>query len=461
VAPDTTELRRIVREEIRSAVSDARREDAEHAADGIRWRRVADVSAVEAVLAEAKAQGRAALLDFTGPSCVNCQLMARTVFRLPAVIVAWNREVPILVNTDPPHDGLADWQQQRFATQARPLYVRIAPDGTATRWSEVFAPTDQAALARFLAFLAGGTGSDVGTGDGWLAFLLLALAGGLVTLVMPCTYPMIPFTLNVFAKQAAAGHRLVPLAAAYAGGIIACFVGLGVLVTGVFGANLATLAGHPLTNLLIALLFVAFGLSLLGVWFLRLPAGLMAHLGGSRAGALGALGMGLTFAVTAFTCTAPFAGTVLAQAVASGAWTRPVIGMAVYAGTIAVPFFLLALSPSWLARLPRAGAWMGELKVVGGLVELAAALKFLVIADVAWGWGVFGRDLVLACWAAAALGTALYLVGVIRLPGEDRIEAVGPWRLLIVLAFIAAALWLAAGLAGHDLGLVESFFPVV
>jgi thiol:disulfide interchange protein DsbD len=337
--------------------------------------------------------------------------------------------------------------------------VRIAPDGTETRWSEVFAPGDAEARERFMGFLTGGAGSDAGTGQGLWQFLLLAVAGGLFTLLMPCTYPMIPFTVNFFAKQAAGGRSTLPLAAFYAAGIIACFVGLGVLITGVFGSSLSTLAGHPVTNLLIALLFTAFGLSLLGVWFLRLPAGLDGLLGGSRAGYLGALLMGLTFAVTAFTCTAPFAGTVLAQAVATGRWSMPVLGMTVYASAIAIPFFLLALSPGVLKRLPRAGGWMNEFKAVGGVVELAAALKFLVICDIAWGWGIIGRDLTLAWWAASALLIAIYVLGLIRLHDDDRIGELGAGRLLTALAFLALGLWLAAGLAGADMGVIESFFP--
>jgi thiol:disulfide interchange protein DsbD len=241
-------------------------------------------------------------------------------------------------------------------------------------------------------------------------------------------------------------------------GIIACFVGLGVLITGVFGASLATLAGHPLTNLLIAVLFAFFGLSLLGVFFLRLPW-LEGTLGGGRAGYLGALLMGLTFAVSAFTCTAPFAGTVLAQAVATGAWTRPVLGMAIYASAIAVPFFFLALVPGVLGRLPRAGAWMNEFKIVGGVVELAAALKFLVICDVAWGWGLIGRVPTLAWWAASAAFIGIYILGLVRLPGDAKVDEAGPWRILTAVAFLALALWLASGLAGNDLGLIESFFP--
>jgi len=438
------------------------REELERARDGsaIRWRRPSTPAEAEALIREAHAAGKAALLDFTGPSCVNCQDMAKTVFRVPAVARAWNAQVPIEIDTDPPHDALADWQQERFKTQNRPLYVRLAHDGGETRWDRTFKPGDAATLARFLAFLDGsGTGDDTGTGTGWRDFILLAILGGLFTLVMPCTYPMIPFTVNVFTKQAAAGARLLPLAAFYALGIIGCFIGVGVLVTGVFGASLTTLAGHPVTNLLIGLLFAVLGLSLLGAFFLQPPAWMQGLAGGSRGGYLGSLFMGLTFAVTAFTCTAPFAGAVLAAGVSQGAWGAAVLGMAIYSGTIALPFFLLALAPGLLKRLPKAGSWMNEFKVVGGLVEIAAALKFLAICDHAWGWGVVGRTFTLVAWSAISLAIAAYAMGWWRHEGDDRVEHAGLGRLTAGIMFAGLGLWLAAGLAGANLGLIESFFP--
>ena len=302
-----------------------------------------------------------------------------------------------------------------------------------------------------------GSGSDrAGTSN---QFWWFAILGGLVTLVMPCTYPMIPFTINVFSKQAAAGTRLLPLALFYAGGIVGCFVGLGVLITGVFGAQLSTVAGHPLTNLVIGVLFIALGLSLLGVFLLQLPSGVMSHLGGARAGYLGALVMGLTFAITAFSCTAPFAGSVLAEAVASGSWTRAILGMAVYGGTVAAPFFLIAMSPSLLKRLPRAGAWMNEFKVVGGVVELAAALKFLAICDYDWHWGIIGRSFTLAVWGTCGLFIATYILGLWRWSGDEKVESVGAARLLLSGAFLALGLCFVAGLCGMNLGLIEAFFP--
>ncbi len=452
VAPERADLasiRAIVREELARGETDR---------GSIRWVRPKTVAEAGAAIAEAHAAGKAALLDFTGPSCVNCQKMEKTVFRVPSVVKAFASVAPIAIDTDPPHDDLANWQQERFQSQNRPLYVRIEAGAPEMRWSEVFSPDDTATLARFHEFLAGGTGSDAGTGGG-AGFWLLAVFGGLITLLMPCTYPMIPFTLNFFAKQAATGRSVLPLAAFYAAGIVLCFVGLGVLITGIFGQSLSTIAGHPITNLVIALLFVVLGLSLLGAFLLRLPGNIESKVGGGKAGYVGALVMGLTFAITAFSCAAPFAGTVLAEAVASGKWIRAVEGMAVYGGTIAIPFFVLAMSPSVLQRLPRAGAWMNEFKVVGGLVELAAALKFLAICDYAWGWGIIGRSFTLASWSACALVIAIYLLGLIRWPGDRAIDQMSTGRVLVSLSFLVLALWMGSGLCGNNLGTIESFFP--
>jgi thiol:disulfide interchange protein len=441
-------------EEVRAIIADELARQAPKVDQGIAWRQPRTVAEVEALLAEAARAGTPALLDFTGPSCLNCQVMEKTVFRHPEVRQALSRLLAIKVDTDPPHDELAAWQQQRFQSQNRPLYVLItgpAAKPKEERWSQVFAPGDQPKLSRFLAFLGGGAGAD---GNGGGSFWLLALLGGLFTLLMPCTYPMIPFTVNFFAKQAAAGKRLLPLALFYGAGIVVCFVGLGVLITGVFGANLATVAGHPLTNLVIAGFFVLFGLSLLGVFLLQVPL-----MSGSRGGYLGALVMGLTFAITAFSCTAPFAGSVLAAAVATGTWLTAVAGMTVYSLAIAVPFIALALSPGVLRKLPKAGAWMNELKVVGGLIEIAAALKFLVIADYAWGWGIFGRTVTLISWSTISVAIAIYVLGWIRWDGDEPIRSVGAGRLSLALAFAGLGLFFAAGLVGNSLGAFEGLFP--
>jgi thiol:disulfide interchange protein len=455
-AVDTEEIRRVVRDEL-AAFSEHM---AERGATAIAWRTATSVADAERLIEEAHAAGKSALLDFTGPSCSTCLQMKKTVLRLPDVVAAWNAQVPIEIDTDA-HDELGAWQSSRFGTAARPLYVRVDEDGRTEKWSAVFSvkAKDMETRKSFVAFLRGGTGSDAGLGANRYEFLLLAIFGGLFTLIMPCTYPMIPFTVNFFAKQAAGGRRLAPLALFYALGIVLCFTGLGVIVTGVFHKNLTTLAGKPITNLVFAALFIVLGLSLLGAFVLRLPAALAGSAGGGRGGYLGALVMGLTFAITAFSCTAPFAGTVLSQAVATGTWTGAVLGMAVYSGTIAIPFFLLALSPGLLHRLPKAGEWMNEFKVVGGLVEIAAAFKFLAICDNAWGWGVIGRTFTIASWSVIAAVIGAYVFGRIRLHDDSPVTSLGVGRLLIGISFLILALWLASGLFGVNLGVVESWFP--
>lgn len=409
------------------------------------WQHPQNVAELEALLARARAHGQDVFLDFTGPSCLNCQVMAKTVFLEPTVRSAFARIPLIEVDTDPPRTDLARWQLEHFGTSARPLYVRLSAGGEAKQWSEFFPPSDGDTLERFVAFIGGGAGSVLEV------TILAAILGGLFTLLMPCTYPMIPFTVNFFAKQAEAGRNLPALGGAYAAGIVVFFVGLGVVLVAALGSDPSALAGDPLTNLLVAILFVILGLALFGVFQFTLPTWVNA-VGGGRTGYLGALVMGLTFAITAFTCTAPIAGTVLAQAATTGSWASAIGMLTVYALVVAVPFFLLSLSPALLQRLPRAGGWMNEFKVVGGVVEIGAALKFLAITDYAWGWNLLDRSAMLTAWAGLSVFAAVYLLGWFRTPHDSPVARLGWARLVWALAFAALAAWFVYGLADHHLG---------
>ena len=223
---------------------------------------------------------------------------------------------------------------------------------------------------------------------------------------------------------------------------------------------ITNISGDPWVNLIIGILFLLLGLSLLGVFFLRLPSSISAKIGGGQAGYIGALLMGFTFAVTAFTCTAPFAGAVLAEGAQSGDALRPAIGMAIYASVIAVPFFFLSMSPRLLERLPNAGSWMNEFKVVGGLVEIAAAYKFLAISDFAWGWGFIGRTTTLSTWFVISMVASAYIFGLLRLKSDSPVERRGPARIILALFFFALGIYVLLGLLGIlHLGLIESFFP--
>ena len=423
------------------------------------WYNPATIADVAAVVAHGQSQHQSVFLDFTGPSCIVCQQYKKTVMPQEPVAQALQQLIRVRMDTDR-HGVLALWQQEQFATQSRPFYVVVQPDGAVQTWGGPIDADDPASVGEFADFLSGGSGQDQQLPTDWLGFILLAIGGGLFTLLMPCTYPMIPLTVNFFTKQREAGTALVPLAAAYALGIIGFFVGIGVLVVMVFGGAISTIAGDPVTNLLIAALFVVLGLSLLDVFFLRLPASMSGLIGGSKGGVLGALLMGATFAITAFTCTAPFAGAVLAAGATGGDWLRPVLGMAIYASVIAVPFFFLSLSPAMLARLPRAGSWMSEFKHVGGIIEIAAALKFLVIADVYWEWGLFNRGTVLGLWLVASALLVLYCWGPLRLQGDSPVERRSLGRWICGGVFLMLAVVLLYGLGGGNLGgVVEGFFP--
>ena len=204
--------------------------------------------------------------------------------------------------------------------------------------------------------------------------------------MMPCVWPMIPITVNFFVKQGQDGKskgKTTRLAVAYCLAIIGIFTAVGVLFSFFFSASfLQNLANNPWLNLVVAALFLAFGLSLLGLFEISLPSFLLnaSSRGESRGGMIGVVFMALTLTITSFTCTFPVVGGLLVMA-AGGKFLYPIIGLATFATVLAFPFFLLALSPGLIAKVPRSGDWTNAVKVVGGLVEIGAALKFLNAAE--------------------------------------------------------------------------------
>ncbi len=282
---------------------------------------------------------------------------------------------------------------------------------------------------------------------GMLGFLLAAIGAGLFALAMPCTYPMIPITISFFTKQAQArGGRVLPLALTYGVGIVAMFVLIGVLV----GGWVQGFATHPVTNLVIGLLFVFFGLSLFGLINLQPPQALMNLAGkaSQQGGFLGVFLMGATLVITSFTCTAPFVGGLLGAGAAKG-FGAIALGMAVFGLTMAVPFVFLSLVPGRLRAMPRSGEWMNVLKVTFGFIELAAALKFISNADLVWQWQALPRDLFLWLWAGIFGVAGIYLLGMIKLKGED--GSIGAGRLTTGLGAILLAVYCVFGALGNPM----------
>lgn len=296
-------------------------------------------------------------------------------------------------------------------------------------------------------------------GGGILAFLVTAVLAGLLTIATPCVFPMLPLTVSILTKRAEKDPaRVLPNALIYGAGMFVSLAGVGLAMSLVFGVAPTDLALSPGFNLAIFAFLVLLALSLFGAFDLQLPS-FLTNWSQAKAGAGGGTGlffMGMTLAFTSFACAAPFAGILVLQARTD--LGLGVLGMGVYAATFTTPFFLMALFPGLLRRLPRSGGWLNAVKVVMGFVEVAAAFKFLRAADQLWDWGFFSFELVLAIWIACSLGAFLYLLGFVVLPHDTKAEGIGVGRLLWALAFLAAALFMVPGLFGRRLpAFVESF----
>ncbi|MCY2959272.1 MAG: hypothetical protein NTY35_03825 [Planctomycetota bacterium] len=293
---------------------------------------------------------------------------------------------------------------------------------------------------------------EIGQEASLWGFLLSAVFWGLFTLLMPCTYPMIPITISYFTKQASQRKTsTLPLSLAYGAGIVGIFVLIGILV----GPIVIAFAAHPVTNIVIGVMFLVFALTLFGVMNLQPPQFLMGLAGSAsqKGGFLGVFFMGATLVITSFTCTAPFVGALLGQGAGQGDLGRIALGMAVFGLTIAVPFVFLSMVPARVKALPKSGEWMHTLKVWLGFVEVAAALKFLSNADLVWGWGWLSRELFLWLWAGIFLLAAAYLFAWIRTKDEYGAEdgaTISPKRMVWGVGTFLFAVYCMYGAVGNS-----------
>ena len=299
------------------------------------------------------------------------------------------------------------------------------------------------------------------------SFLWLAAVTGALSLLTPCVFPMLPITVAYFNGDSGRSNvHALRHATLFAAGIVVTFTALGLGLAVVVGAaGLSRFASNPWVNVAIGVAFVAFALSLLGLYDIPLPFGskLLNRVDASarnRSGnAVGSVLMGFAFTLASFTCTAPFIGPLLVSA-ARGDWMRPLAGMAVFSIVFATPFFLLALVPRWTAALPRAGAWLRDVKVVVGLFEIAAAVKFFSNADLVWRTGLISRNASLAVWIAVSAASVIYLAMATRRATKSRSTSRSiSW--LAVTAAAAMTVWLVSGLGGRSLGELEAFLPPV
>ncbi len=291
--------------------------------------------------------------------------------------------------------------------------------------------------------------------QGIIPLMLASALGGLLALLMPCVWPMVPITVNFFVKQGQAKNGSpTALAITYCLAIIGLFTAIGVFCSFFVSATaLPRLANNPWLNFAVAGLFLVFGLSLLGVFEISLPSALLnaSSKGESRGGLIGVIFMALTLTITSFTCTFPVVGGLLVLA-ANGQFFYPIIGLATFSTVLALPFFLLALSPGLLSKMPKGGDWMNAVKVVGGLVEIGAAFKFLNTAEIAFvtpenAW--IDAPFVLTTWIALSAVCGFYLLGFFRTDHDYEEVKVGPGRMILGTGFLALALFLAPALFGH------------
>ncbi len=299
--------------------------------------------------------------------------------------------------------------------------------------------------------------------EGIMSFIWFAMSAGALALLTPCVFPMVPITVSFFTKRAEKeGGKAWQDSFTYAFGIIFTFTALGFLLAILFGATgIRDFAANGWVNLFIATIFVIFAFNLFGAFEIQLPTGFLNFLNtksGQSSGFVSVLLMSLTFSLTSFTCTVPFVGSALISA-SGGEWFYPIIGMLAFSAVFAAPFFLLALFPSFLKKMPRGGGWMNNVKVVMGFLEIAASMKFISNADLVWAWGILPKDLFISIWIAISLLVGLYLIGIFRFPHDTEVETVGSARAMISVVFFSIGFYLLVGLFGKPLGELDAFLP--
>lgn len=301
-----------------------------------------------------------------------------------------------------------------------------------------------------------------GSAPGFGPFLAVAFGFGIAAVFTPCVFPMIPITISFFLNRGSATRgQTIFQAALFALGIIVLFTSLGLVTAAILGPfGVVQLGSNPWVNGFIALVFSVFAFSLLGAFEITIPSSVLTRLdrASQGGGVAGTLLMGLTFSLTSFACVGPFVGTLLAASVQSGGW-QPAFGMLAFATGMALPFFLLALFPSLLRRMPRSGGWMARVKVVLGFIILAAALKYLSNIDQVMQWNFLTRERFLSAWVVLFALPGFYLFGLLPLEGVKAGEKLGVARLLIGSAFLVFSLSLIPGMFGARLGEVEAFVP--
>ena len=297
----------------------------------------------------------------------------------------------------------------------------------------------------------------------WFYIFITGFLGGLLALFSPCVWPIIPMTVSFFLKRSKDKKKGIRDAWTYGASIVVIYVTLGLAITLIFGASaLNALSTNAVFNILFCLMLVVFAASFFGAFELTLPSkwsNAVDSKAEATSGLLSIFLMAFTLSLVSFSCTGPIIGFLLVQVSTTGSVVAPAIGMLGFAIALALPFTLFALFPSWLKSMPKSGGWMNVIKVTLGFLELAFALKFLSVADLAYGWRILDRETFLALWIVLFALLGFYLLGKIKFPHDDDDTKVGVGRFFMALFSLAFAVYMVPGLWGAPLKAVSAFAP--
>ena len=297
----------------------------------------------------------------------------------------------------------------------------------------------------------------------WIYIFITGFLGGLLALFTPCVWPIIPMTVSFFLKRSKDKKKGIRDAWTYGASIVVIYVTLGLAITLIFGASaLNALSTNAVFNILFCLMLVVFAASFFGAFELTLPSkwsNAVDSKAEATSGLLSIFLMAFTLSLVSFSCTGPIIGFLLVQVSTTGSVVAPAIGMLGFAIALALPFTLFALFPSWLKSMPKSGGWMNVIKVTLGFLELAFALKFLSVADLAYGWRILDRETFLALWIVLFALLGFYLLGKIKFPHDDDDMKVGVGRFFMALFSLAFAVYMVPGLWGAPLKAVSAFAP--
>ena len=297
----------------------------------------------------------------------------------------------------------------------------------------------------------------------WLFIFFAGFLGGFIALLTPCVWPMIPMTVSFFLKRTKDRKKAIRDAVTYGLSIIVIYLVMGLLITGLFGASaLNNLSTNAIFNIIFFLLLVVFAVSFFGAFELVLPASWtnkMDAKADSTTGFLSIFFMSFTLVLVSFSCTGPIIGTLLVQAASMGTAVGPAIGMFGFALALSIPFSLFAIFPNLLQNMPKSGGWLNSVKVVLGFLELALALKFLSVADLAYGWRLLDRETFIVLWIVIFCMLGAYLLGKIKFSHDSEVKYVSVPRLFMSIISFAFALYMVPGLWGAPLKAISAFAP--